>query len=260
MKGAVELAFSEKVKKQVLRRAAFCCCACQSNMLSVEIHHIIPQKEGGSDEIENAAPLCPTCHTAFGNDPDKRKRIKDMRDWWYEIIEKIYPDNIVPIKKLDELHLEIKALRLDRDSSLEDLKVKFPFLKTGQANSRPALFIRLTCHETGQFQDTTGIIDSGAARCCAPASFAEILGMNLTAGVHRSVRTAGGEVYGYEHDCALKIWNTNEIMEDNKVVEHEFANISFIFMPSLKEVLLGANFLDKFNFGVDFQHRVFWLD
>ena len=50
----------------------------------VEIHHIIPQAEGGSDNEDNAAPLCPNCHTTHGDNPKMRKQIRERRDDWLE--------------------------------------------------------------------------------------------------------------------------------------------------------------------------------
>lgn len=81
------MSFSEKTREQVRRRAAFQCCRCR-NIGGVEAHHIIPEAQGGPDDFDNAAPLCPTCHTEFGGNPDKRKEIRQMRDWWYEVVEK----------------------------------------------------------------------------------------------------------------------------------------------------------------------------
>jgi 5-methylcytosine-specific restriction endonuclease McrA len=73
------MSFSEKTKIEVKEKAAFRCCRCQS--VSVQVHHIIPEEAGGADTIDNAAPLCPSCHNAFGGNPEKRKEIKQMRDW-----------------------------------------------------------------------------------------------------------------------------------------------------------------------------------
>lgn len=84
------MSFNEKIKKEVRRRTGFACCGCQKNSFSLEIHHIISQEDGGPSTIDNAAPLCPTCHSDFGNNTEKRKRVKEMRDWWYETVEKMY--------------------------------------------------------------------------------------------------------------------------------------------------------------------------
>jgi anti-anti-sigma factor len=75
--------FSEIVKLEVKKRAAFRCCRCEQ--IGIDVHHIMPEKDGGSDDVDNAAPLCQSCHDQFGDNPLKRKEIRQMRDWWYEI-------------------------------------------------------------------------------------------------------------------------------------------------------------------------------
>jgi len=64
--------FSESVKKEVREKAAFRCCRCHS--IGVEVHHIIPKKDGGTADIDNEAPLCPNCHDWFGDNPKKRNK------------------------------------------------------------------------------------------------------------------------------------------------------------------------------------------
>jgi hypothetical protein len=54
----------------------------------VEVHHIIPEEEDGPDTKDNAAPLCPSCHETYGSNPDKRKFIREARDFWYELCSK----------------------------------------------------------------------------------------------------------------------------------------------------------------------------
>jgi len=80
--------FTEKIKDAVKRKAAFRCCRCQN--IGVDVHHIIPESKGGSNDISNAAPLCQYCHAQFGDNPQKRKEITQMRDWWYERCERMY--------------------------------------------------------------------------------------------------------------------------------------------------------------------------
>lgn len=82
------MAFSEKVKKQAREKACFRCVICHRPF--VEVHHILPQSEGGADTLENAAPLCAECHDLYGANPQKRKQIRQMRDHWYEQMEKRY--------------------------------------------------------------------------------------------------------------------------------------------------------------------------
>jgi len=56
-----------------------------SHLIGVDIHHIVPESEGGPDVDDNAAPLCPSCHETYGANPQKRKFIREARDLWYEI-------------------------------------------------------------------------------------------------------------------------------------------------------------------------------
>lgn len=48
------MGFGEPLKLKVKKKAHFHCCLCKA--VGVEIHHILPQEEGGPDTIDNAAP------------------------------------------------------------------------------------------------------------------------------------------------------------------------------------------------------------
>lgn len=74
--------FSEELKSRIKELSNSTCCWCQDIRQKVEIHHIIPQSQGGDDSFDNAAPLCSNCHTLFGNNPDLRKEIKQRKDYW----------------------------------------------------------------------------------------------------------------------------------------------------------------------------------
>lgn len=79
------MGFSEKVKLEALKRADWRCVLCQA--IWCEVHHIIPQEEDGPDDIDNAAPLCGSCHHQYGGNPKLRKQIRLRRDWWWERCE-----------------------------------------------------------------------------------------------------------------------------------------------------------------------------
>jgi hypothetical protein len=81
--------FSEATKLKVKRKAAFRCCRCHE--VGIEVHHIVPESEKGPNTLANAAPLCPSCHDRFGDNPKKRKEITQMRDFWYEVVREKYP-------------------------------------------------------------------------------------------------------------------------------------------------------------------------
>ena len=98
--------FSEDLKLRIRKRAAFRCCRCHE--IGVEVHHIVPQSQEGHDTEGNAAPLCPNCHTWFGANAEKRKEIRQMRDWWYGVCEAKYAGRVDETeKKLDQLIREI---------------------------------------------------------------------------------------------------------------------------------------------------------
>ena len=93
--GETDMPFDEKTKLKVKEKAFFRCCRCQS--IGIDVHHIIPEKDQGTSDFDNAAPLCQNCHAQFGDNPSKRKEIKQMRDFWYKMCEKMYSN-----KNLDE--------------------------------------------------------------------------------------------------------------------------------------------------------------
>lgn len=99
------MAFSEKIKLIVKKKSHLQCCLCKE--IGIEIHHIIPQSENGANIESNAAPLCPTCHEIYGDNPKKRKFITEARDLWYEICETRYRFDT---KELVELKNTVKEL------------------------------------------------------------------------------------------------------------------------------------------------------
>jgi hypothetical protein len=86
--------FSESLKEKVRKRTHHRCCICRE-VPFIEVHHIIPESEGGPNTGENAAPLCAGCHDLYGNDPQRRKQIREMRDQWYEICERSSDQDIL---------------------------------------------------------------------------------------------------------------------------------------------------------------------
>ena len=85
------MAFTEARELEAKRKAQFSCVICHQAF--VEVHHIVPQTAGGSDEITNAAAPCAGCHDLFGGNPDKRRQIRQMRDFWYELCETRFRDS-----------------------------------------------------------------------------------------------------------------------------------------------------------------------
>lgn len=119
------MGFSESIKLEVKRKAAFQCCRCR--YVGVEVHHIIPQEYGGSDDIDNAAPLCANCHAHFGGNPEKRKEIRQMRDWWYEVVSSQLKgiQNSALLGQIAELNEKINVISANQDR--QDLKFQTDF-------------------------------------------------------------------------------------------------------------------------------------
>lgn len=95
--------FSDSVREKVLKMALYHCCVCQKAGLSIEVHHIVPQAHGGDDSDDNAAPLCPTCHADYGDNPVKRKAIMKRRDFWYKLCRKREEPRMQWVKMADTL-------------------------------------------------------------------------------------------------------------------------------------------------------------
>src|SRR4051794_6680866 len=57
------MAFKKSEVEELLAKTGRHCCICKV-LHQIQVHHIVPLEKGGSDEIDNAIPLCPTCHDA----------------------------------------------------------------------------------------------------------------------------------------------------------------------------------------------------
>ena len=108
------MTFLSSTKTVVRRRAWFACCICKRISLGLEVHHILPQAEGGPDSEENAAPLCPSCHRIYGGNPELRARIREMRDAWYEICECLFTDSREPGEVFRSIHEVFSLEELER--------------------------------------------------------------------------------------------------------------------------------------------------
>jgi hypothetical protein len=78
------VAFTERTRTLAKHQSAHRCCVCHKPF--VEVHHLIPQAEGGDDSLENAAPLCASCHDLYGGNPEKRKALRQLRDHWWTLM------------------------------------------------------------------------------------------------------------------------------------------------------------------------------
>ena len=87
--------FPEALKKRIRDRADLRCCIAGCHKTDIDIHHIMPQADGGGNTEDNAAPLCAGCHRAYGGDPTKRKMVREHRDRWYKMLAGEAPGAVV---------------------------------------------------------------------------------------------------------------------------------------------------------------------
>lgn len=123
------MAFPDSLIVEMRRRAHFQCCLCKE--LGVEIHHILPQSEGGPDTPENAAPLCPSCHETYGANPTKRKFIREVKAHWFEICEKRYSSDPSLIQEL-RAALSESASKSDISNLRSEIVKAMAWLKPGE--------------------------------------------------------------------------------------------------------------------------------
>jgi len=134
------MSFPESTKLTVKRKADFSCCWCRDRHNKVDVHHIIPEAQGGSDEEDNAAPLCGSCHDKYGGNPNLRKEITLRRDQWYEICAKlINPQYGWPIG------LDVPVLSFSRaipaTSSVPTVGIQFTDKDPGDSSNPPLLYV-----------------------------------------------------------------------------------------------------------------------
>ena len=86
------MAFSPKIKEEVKYKSRYMCVFCKQFGLELDVHHIIPQSDGGSDDFDNAVCLCPNHHRQYGHEPEFIGKLREERDKWYTYCEKFLPD------------------------------------------------------------------------------------------------------------------------------------------------------------------------
>ena len=133
------MGFPREVKNIVLINSARHCCVCHRYKgLKIEVHHIIPRSEGGSDNIDNAIPLCLDCHTDAGHYNVKhskgtkltKEELIKARYNWFEIVKTHQVES--PIEIQDDIHIRYilcKNLDYSREIIKENLD-EFPIKKT----------------------------------------------------------------------------------------------------------------------------------
>ena len=106
--------FSDATKREAKARAHYRCVMCQVPYF-LDVHHIIKEADGGNDTIDNACPLCPSCHNWFGHDPAKREELRAKRKWWWDRCARIDTAQMTPPdgQRFDQLFQQYQAEQTD---------------------------------------------------------------------------------------------------------------------------------------------------
>lgn len=67
------LVLSKRTVSKILRRAKLKCSLCGWNEAQCDVHHILPKKDNGSNEMKNLICVCPNCHRKLHELGDKYK-------------------------------------------------------------------------------------------------------------------------------------------------------------------------------------------
>ena len=125
----------------------------------------------------------------------------------------------------------------------------YPFSSTRPGDiARPYLPVTIINPKSGYRIKLFALVDTGADECALPASFAPILGHNLTDGEQKKVNTVNGMTVAYRHTSRLEI--------------EEFAtqNVLIDFLPNLFIPLLGVkSFLANFILTINYPNNTFSL-
>ena len=106
------MSFLEPIKLEAKKRSHYTCVWCQRTDQFIEVHHITPQEEGGPDTLDNAAPLCPNCHTNLGNNTETRRQLRERRDWLWDHCVKIAKPGLQEAQRLDQLVDSLRAIEV----------------------------------------------------------------------------------------------------------------------------------------------------
>lgn len=87
------MSIPDSVVAEVLAKSARHCCICRQFVpLQLQVHHIVEQADGGTDDFDNLIPICITCHSSVHTKTHMTRNfspveLKLHRDHVYEMVE-----------------------------------------------------------------------------------------------------------------------------------------------------------------------------
>lgn len=84
------LDLSSRTTSKILHRLKIKCCICRWDEASLDIHHIIEKRNGGSNSHDNLTLLCPNCHRLIHNNKIDKTKLKTLKETVGEEWRKAY--------------------------------------------------------------------------------------------------------------------------------------------------------------------------
>lgn len=141
------MAFSREKVESLLVSARRCCCVCRRFCgRNIEIHHIVPSSEGGSDEEENGIPICFDCHADVHSAGSPRGRrfthgeLRRLRDEWFASSKEISAPELQRIRAEIIEYLDSLNIPTIHDTLLNITETLEVLLKAKENESRQQEF------------------------------------------------------------------------------------------------------------------------
>lgn len=143
------MGFSKATKREVLVRSARHCCVCHRYKgLKIEVHHIIPRADNGTDDIDNAIALCLDCHADAGHYNPKHPKgtklgaeeLRHARDAWFDSVEQ-HKISAAPTSDLHARYIfssDLEILQEVCEAKFENIPINNPLL----LETEPLKFLR----------------------------------------------------------------------------------------------------------------------
>ena len=128
------------------------------------------------------------------------------------------------------------------------LDTRIPFSSPVGRINGPYLPVTFINPHTGDRQEASALIDTGADCCVLPREFAELLGHNYEKGFSKQIAGATGSMTVFDHTAILKC------------DQYTSAECLVSFCQGLRTPLLGVmGFLENFHLNINYPHRYFEL-
>lgn len=74
---------SERIRRKVFKSYPYCWLAIQGicTHKSEQIHHVIEDADGGTNELDNLVGVCKACHTYYSAHDAQKRSVKAAWDW-----------------------------------------------------------------------------------------------------------------------------------------------------------------------------------